>query len=144
MYTKYNTLDLIPSSDHGFVITLDGTIYALKHRMTHAYIICHLFKDRLKEYHLKLEDIDMDNATFDTGTFAFDMPVIRLARVKPKDCRTYMYDIWYNKHISFEMFSALHHLLYNVYGTDGNESVYSPNAYIHNVKELVQHLRGKL
>lgn len=144
-YTTFSRLDNIPVNDYGYVITMDGTIHSLKYKFSHAYIVCLLFKDKLESYGLSLDKIDIDNATYNTGMFPFDMPCIRVARYMPHDKGLYEYDLWYNKNISKEMLLSLHHIMYNVYGIDGSETVDSPimNPPIYRLGELISFLKTK-
>lgn len=143
-YTTYDITDHIPLNDHGYVLTMDGKIHSLKYKFSHAYVVCLLFKDRLKEYNLSLENIDIDNAAYDSGKFQFNMPCIRIARYMPLDSRSYEYDVWYNKHVSKEMMVSLNHIMHNIYGIDGYETVCSPNQLTRYVGELIRFLKNKL
>lgn len=141
--TPYTIDNVIPLKDSGYVITMDGTIHMLKYKFSHAYIIANLFSDRLGEYNLNLNDLDIDNSMLLAGAFAFDMPTIRVSRTMPYSSHTYIYEVWYNKDLTTESISALRHILYNVYGVDGYEKVESPshNCSIRNINSMMAHVR---
>ena len=139
IYTKD---DHIPMKDCGYVITMDGIIHALKYKFSHAYVIATLFPESLKEYNLSLDELDLDNSTVVASKFSFDMPTIRVSRTMPYSLHTYIYDIWYNDNLTPESITSLNHLLRNVYGCDGQESVESPmhNCSIRNINTMMFHV----
>lgn len=141
----YTKDDQIPMKDCGYVITMDGIIHALKYKFSHAYVIATLFPDRLSEYKLSLDDLDLDNSTVLASRFSFDMPTIRVSRTMPYSSHTYIYDVWYNDDLSPESLKALYHLLFNVYGCDGYEKVESPmhNCPIRNINTMMFHARDQ-
>lgn len=139
----YTTDDQIPMKDCGYVITMDGIIHALKYKFSHAYVIATLFPDRLSEYNLSLDELDLDNSTVVASKFSFDMPTIRVSRTMPYSLHTYIYDVWYNDKLTPESIKSLNHLLRNVYGCDGHEKVESPmhNCSIRNINTMMFHVR---
>lgn len=143
--TPYTISDVIPVKDSGYVITMDGTIHMLKYKFSHAYIIANLFSDRLGEYNLNLNDLDIDNSMLLAGEFSFDMPTIRVSRSMPYTSHTYIYDVWYNKNLTKESINALRHILYNVYGVDGYEKVESPahDCSVKNINTMLFHVRDQ-
>lgn len=141
----YTKDDQIPMKDCGYVITMDGIIHALKYKFSHAYVIATLFPDRLSEYKLSLDDLDLDNSTVLASDFSFDMPTIRVSRTMPYMTHTYIYDVWYNNDLSPESITSLKHLLFNVYGCDGYEKVESPmhDCHVRNINTMMFHVRDQ-
>lgn len=120
-YTTFETTDVIPVSDHGYVITPDGKIHMLRYRFSHNYIICSLFRKYLPDFDLSFDNIDSDRAVADNkiNKFVSAMPTIRISRDKTL---TYHYNFWFvDNLVNQKMIDSFRHIIKNVYGCDGSE-----------------------